>query len=133
MLIFKLFSRNYEKRLSAKADLAKSLCRIVGWGIKNPTWFQKLVFIKLAPIIVEDDIWSLENFFPSHARDYLIKVNSSIKCSYYALLDYIERQSPDYVDEEQLALMQYCSDYEENIERWYDLSLNEFLQAQPKN
>lgn len=113
MAIFNLLSKNLYKRNKAKVDLAKSLCRAVGWEVETPTWFQKLVFRKLAPIIVEDSEWSLEYFFPSTARDYLIKVNSSIKCSYYALTDYIERiENPDYMSDEDFAILSSCSDYD---------------------
>lgn len=113
MAIFHLLSKNLYKRNKAKVGLAKSLCRLVGWEVETPTKLQKLVFRKLAPIIVEDDIWSLENFFPSHARDYLVGVDSSIKSSYYALTDYIFRiENPDYMSDEDWAILSSCSDYD---------------------
>lgn len=113
MAILKIFSRKTYERNKAKVDLAKSLCRLVGWEVETPTKLQKLVFRKLAPIIVDDDIWSLEDFFPSTARDYLVGVNSSIKCSYYALTDYIFRiENPDYISDEDFAILSSCSDYD---------------------
>ncbi|WP_267523644.1 hypothetical protein [Campylobacter sp. MG1] len=123
--LINLFKKGYKGRV-ARVDLSKSLCKVVGWDLETPTLFQKFIFRKLAPMIVEDDVWSLENFFPTHARDYLININESIKCNYYSLLDYLAMQEPDYIDDEIL--------YEEaQIDSWYDKSLDEFMQTYSKS
>ncbi|ULO03739.1 hypothetical protein [Campylobacter sp. RM12651] len=101
MAIFNLFSKNIVQRQQAKVDLAKSLCRLVGWEIETPTKLQKLVFLIAAPYIVKNDTWSFVSFFPSHCTKFLISRNDYIKSEYYKFTDFMDSQ----IQEDELTII----------------------------
>lgn len=101
MAILKFFSKKAYERIEAKVDLAKSLCRLIGWEVETPTKLQKLVHLALAPYIVKNDTWSFVSFFPSHCTDFLISRNDYIKSEYHKFTDFMDSQ----IQEEEFTII----------------------------